>query len=285
MSIKKNRHQGSFSLSKKIQEFSKLNIEQIKSLAKIAGIRCEDYREDYLMRRMAYHFNKSRAVSLEEYFHLLSVDSFLKHQLVDYLNVNTSCFFRDSASFDYLRSEVLPEMFTNFPKVNIWSMGCSIGAEIYSVALILSALKKLRRSELIASDIDIDAMNRAKRGEYFQNEIKNIPDEFRGYFNNYEDLKNRTYLSKEIIQEVEFFVYDLNSSSPLNDTLPKKFHLLMCRNVMIYFSPEVKKTLYKKFHDLLEPKGILFIGESEIITNPRHLGFEQINKHFYRKVN
>jgi len=250
------------------------------------GLLLNGYREEFLLRRISYHFNRSGIESTEEYFLRLSKDPQFLNDLIDSLTVNLSYFFRNKESFEFLKCDVFPHLFNKFKRVRIWSMGCSIGAEIYSVALILHAMNCLDKAELIATDSDQSVLLRAQTGKYCPTELKHFPKEYEKYLIKTDESFNRhkMVLLDPIIKNAVYFQrHDLTSLKPLTKKGMRKFQLLICRNVMIYFSREIKESLYSLFYDWLEPGGILFIGANELLMGPAKNKFEAIRSQFYKK--
>ncbi len=275
------------SLAKKILLFKELNFKELKEkIQKVTNLKLDGYREEYLFRRISYHFNKADVNSMEEYFQLLAQKKEFVNELLDCITVNLSYFFRDKHSFEFLQNEILPELISRYSHLRIWSMGCSIGAEIYSIALILDYLKALYKAELIATDTDQGALLQAIGGKYSPNDLKHLPDIYKKYFKKLEGERVvKPYeVDQDIKDSVTFLKHDLTSGLPLSGTRGmRRYHLLVCRNVMIYFSHEVKENLYQLFYEWLEPGGVLFIGANEIVIGPAKEKFKRIQSQFYRK--
>ncbi len=275
-----NKTNPSPELARKISLFKEIDFKVIQKKVERIGIKLDAYREDYLARRISYHFNRSSVLNLNDYFEKLSTDETFLIDLIDCINVNLSYFFRDTDRFEYLKQNILPLLMKTFPrkKLKIWSIGCSIGAEIFSVSLILNSLNYLAQSNLFASDIDREALFRAKDAKYYFNEMKYLLPEYLNYFTE-SDLKEFT-LNQPIREAVKFYLHDISNLNSLNN---KKYHLLICRNVVIYFKKELKEKLYSAFYEWLEPGGILFIGSNESILGESKNKFESLGKQFYRK--
>lgn len=274
-------------VSKEIFAISEVDFTQLKDfLQKKFNIKLDGYRDEYIARRISYHFRKSRANNLEDYLEQLNTNELFIHDLLDVLTVNVSYFFRDFESFELLRTTFLPELLHRFPYIRAWSMGCSNGAEIYSIALILHSIGALNKADLLATDNDVGALKRALKGEFHQQDLKNLPEQYKGFFSKIdrEGEQASFLLSSNIKKSVKFEKHDLTTCIPVTKkNIFRKYHFLICRNVMIYFSHDVKQRLYEAFYDWLEPGGILFIGANEMIIGPARSKFQKINSQFYRK--
>ncbi len=175
-----------------------------------------------------------------------------------------------------LETTVLPELMRTSPKLSIWSAGCSTGAEPYSLAMILDALSPHTKHRILATDLDIEMLNKAKQGHYVNNELKNVSTaRLKKYFK----LDEGGATVNDVIKSrVEFKKHNL-----LLDNFESNFDIILCRNVVIYFTEEAKETLYRRFFTALRPGGVLFVGGTEAILTFRDIGFQHYLPFFYRK--
>ena len=186
-------------------------------------------------------------------------------------------FFRTPDKFGKLETDVIPDLLKRSPTLNIWSAGCSIGAEVYSLTMILKDLTPGKKHRLLATDLDIEIIAKAKKGVYSDNELKALdPKRKDKYFTKTSDGKYA--IKDEIKQCVEFKRHNL-----LKDPFEKGFDLILCRNVVIYFTEEAKDKLYRNFFASLKPGGILFVGATEAILNARNMGYVNYQPFFYQK--
>lgn len=199
-------------------------------------------------------------------------------KLKDFLTINVSEFFRDPKYFHLLTTDILPEMLKQRTRLTIWSAGCSNGAEPYSVAMILDQLSPLSHHRILATDIDQKCLEKAKNGgPYYPNEVKNVPPHFLGKY--LVETEDGYRVTEKIRWSVIFKQHDL-----LQDAVDEKFDLILCRNVLIYFTEQAKNSTYQKLHQALRENGMLFVGAAEIILNPAAMGFELRAPLFYRKL-
>lgn len=248
-----------------------------KKISPIIGIDLEDYKSRQMERRILAMMTRSNTQNLKDYFTLLNSDQKRLQEFVDGLTINVSEFFRNPEKFDELKELVLSDLLERFRRIKIWSAGCSIGAEIYSVAIILDKLGVSHRCELHATDVDREILKRAQAGTYLPHEIKSVPQEIlERYFT--ADAQGY-HLGADLKSRVRFGYQNLLKDPPLHDC-----HLILCRNVVIYFTDQSKQHLYEAFNEGLVDDGLLFIGGTERIFNYRDLGFEQFRPFFYRKV-
>ncbi len=162
--------------------------------------------------------------------------------------------------------------------IKIWSSACASGEEPYSIALILKKNKCFNNAQILATDIDNNALNTAKKGVYSKKSLTNVPkDLIKLYFT--DKGNNFLEIDDEIKKKVTFKRLNL-----LEDNFPGHFDLILCRNVMIYFTEAAKEKLYFKFFNSLTKGGIFFVGSTEQIIMPQKYGFKGIRNFFYQKT-
>jgi chemotaxis protein methyltransferase CheR len=159
--------------------------------------------------------------------------------------------------------------------LKIWSAGCSTGEEPYSLALTMQEYFPGQTARIWATDLDPAALKKAAAGLYSQKASQGVPPHMlKKYFKVGDDYQ----IADNIRQMVRFEKHDM-----LGDSFPGDWDLILCRNVVIYFTDEAKEKLYRKFAQALRNNGVLFIGSTEQIFQARELGLESIATFFYRK--
>ncbi len=241
-----------------------------------SGINLNDYKPAQMQRRINNLMTRHGVNTFMGFFQLIDSNSQLYKDFIDYLTINVTEFFRTPEKFVELETKVLPELLAKSPKLNIWSAGCSIGAEPYSLAMILNDLTPNIRHRILATDLDVEMLAKAKKGIYTANEFKNIPSSRESKY--FKQAEGTYTISEDIKSRVEFQRHNL-----LLDKFETGFDLILCRNVVIYFTEEAKDVLYRRFLAALKPGGVLFVGGTEAILNFREIGFQHYLPFFYRK--
>ncbi len=204
--------------------------------------------------------------------------------LVSKLTTNHTFFLRESIHFEFLKEKVLPYLASSArdKDLRIWSAGCSSGEEPYTLAMIINDFfgkeKCFWDSKILATDISMRVLDAARQGMYNEECLSNMPKNWKMNYNDKTD--NDKYRNKKKIKaEVIFRVFNL-----MNEVFPfrRKFHVIFCRNVMIYFDQKTKMELVRKFYECTEPGGYLFIGHSESISRDES-GYNYIMPAVYRK--
>ena len=254
-------------------EYQKVTVTVKKHL----NLDLDFYKPNQMMRRLAGFIGRVGADNVNEFCSLIETDADVREKVMNFMTINVTEFFRDTRHFDMLRSTVLPEILKKNPRPKIWSAASSRGAEAYSVAMMIEDIAPGTKAQIVGTDLDVNIIAQANAGgPYPDAEAKNISASLRDRF--MEKKADGHYVNSEIRSKVKFKEQNL-----LTDRFEGGFDLIMCRNVVIYFSDEAKHGLNKKFSAALKPDGILFIGGTETILNPRDFGFDRDAAAFYRK--
>ncbi|MCV2885489.1 protein-glutamate O-methyltransferase CheR [Aestuariibacter sp. AA17] len=195
-------------------------------------------------------------------------DRELVETVLDAMTTNETLWFRDTYPFDLLKRSLLPEIATRARSVKIWSAACSSGQEPYSIAITLAEYRQANpgafkdMSSILGTDLSADMLKRAKLGEYDSLSIaRGLSEERKRQF--FESLPSGGYrISDEIKRQVTF--RPINLLNPVSGI--GKFDIVFCRNVLIYFSAEVKRKILQQIAASLNESGVLFLGASESIS-------------------
>ncbi|NMM61259.1 protein-glutamate O-methyltransferase CheR [Clostridium sp. P21] len=248
-----------------------------KWVLKEFNINLSAYKSNQLHRRINSLMSRVGSSSIQEYIELLKKDPAQKQKFLDFITINVSEFFRNPEIFEELKEKLKSELLKNNNSLKIWSAACSIGAEPYSIAMYLDEVSPGGRHKIIATDIDNTIIERAKKGEYVDSEIKNVKKQYLDKY--FTQMGDKYTMSSKIKNMVTFKKHDL-----ILESYDKDFDLIVCRNVVIYFNQDVKDNIYKKFSESLKKGGLLFVGATESIYNYRDYGFEKASTFIYRKL-
>lgn len=235
------------------------------------------YKEVQLHRRLNSLLSRVGLSSFDEYIKLLSKDKIQRQKFLDFITINVTEFFRNPELFEDLNQTVKKELIDKNKNIKVWSAACSIGAEPYSIAILLDNMPYRVTSRIIATDLDATILKKAQEGIYSASEVKNVKKEF---INKYFKIDGEKYIiSDKIKNMVEFKKHDL-----ILDTYDNNFDLIVCRNVVIYFNQDIKDKIYKKFSNALKKDGLLFVGATESIYNYKDYGLTKASTFIYRKL-
>lgn len=225
--------------------------------------------------------------SFTEYYNYLIEDKTGEASiiLIDKITTNHTYFMRETEHFYIFRDRVLPYLKKNSKDkdLRVWCAASSTGEEPYTLAMILDEFfnkdKLWWDTKVLATDISKSVLDTAKKGIYNNERLLPLPKHWKlNYFNKYDNEKS--VVNDRIKNEVIYRRFNL-----MENVFPfkKKFHVIFCRNVMIYFDNETKDRLVNKFYDIMEPGGYLFIGLSESL-NREKTRFKYISPAVYRKI-
>ncbi len=247
-----------------------------EEILKLSGINLAYYKEKQMKRRIDSLINKHQFVLYEQFIHAIITNKSLYNEFINYLTINVSEFYRNPEQWYVLEKEILPILFERTNKIVVWSSACSTGDEPYTLVMVLNKFLSLSDIKIIASDIDKSAIEKAKAGIYHFKSVEKLPDEFREkYFINAGEM----YTIKDDVKKcVEFRHVNL-----LADKYPDGCDLIVCRNVLIYFTIEAKNMIYCKFNEAMNKDGILFVGSTEQIILSAKYKFKPVKTFFYVK--
>jgi chemotaxis protein methyltransferase CheR len=249
----------------------------IQNIKRKTGIDLSLYKEAQMKRRLVSLYEKKGYQNFNEFFIAINNSQELLNEFLDRMTINVSEFYRNGKRWDILDRTIFPKLLEKNKSLKIWSAACSTGEEPYSIAMVLSKHVPLERISILATDLDENAIQRAKLGIYPDRSVAEVPkDMLTKYF-----IKdgNSYKVKDEIKRTVTFKKHNL-----LNDPYGSNFDLIVCRNVMIYFTEEAKEIIYSNFSKSLRKDGILFVGSTEQIFTPTRYQFESEETFFYRKT-
>lgn len=248
-------------------------------IKQLTGVDLSGYKERQMRRRIESQMNRRGFQSFLAYYNFLLTDKQALAQFLDRITINVSEFFRNSERWRVLEQRIIPELLSQktTESLNIWSAACSTGEEPYSLAMLMRGSFPGLRFNLLASDLDTGVMQKAQTAVYAAAQASQIPPQFRSqYIIERED-------TFEIVPAIRNAV-DFRQHNLLADAFPKGLDLIVCRNVMIYFTDDIKDRLYRHFAASMVPGGILFVGSTEQIFRPQDYGFQIFDSFFYQRI-
>ncbi len=262
-----------------------------RHLLKTRGFDLSGYSPSFINRSVRKRIGRTGSKSMLEYVGLLRRDDDEVNELISALSVNVTDFFRDDDAFTTLSRLVLRPLVKEkadqgWSALRIWSAGCATGQETYTIAIcVAEEIKRLGVAEdlpvrIVGTDLSAKALSQAQRGRYSGEQVKRVPAEcLSSYFSK---TGSGYEVGREIRKNVKF------SEGNLLDAPEKKhFDLVVCRNVVIYFSRPMHDKVISNFHLALKSQGYLMLGRTEtLLGQPRSL-FEAVdheNRIFKKKA-
>ncbi|MEY8750857.1 CheR family methyltransferase [Alkalicoccobacillus gibsonii] len=249
----------------------------ILTIKQTTGIDLSSYKEAQMKRRLTSFREKKGYADFESYVKAMKGNQALLEECLERMTINVSEFYRNRSRWDVLDQTIIPLLLKTSRSLKTWSAACSSGEEPYTLTMILQKHLKASQFSVLATDLDRVILERAKLGLYGERSIKEVP----------EDMLHTYFTKKESIYEVDPTLkknITFKQQNLLTDSFETGYDLIICRNVMIYFTEETKHTLYQKFSKALRPGGMLFVGSTEQIFNPDTYGFKSKETFFYEKV-
>jgi len=248
-----------------------------KEVLSLTSIDLNCYKEKQMKRRIDTLIAKHKIEGYDKYVLGLKNQKELFDEFVNYITINVSEFYRNPEQWKLMDEQIIPELIKKFGKnLKIWSAACSTGDEPYSLVMAFSKHLPLNNIRINATDLDKQVIAKAKTGLYSEKSIAAVPEEFkRKYFTK---VGPSYKIADEIKSRVDFKEHNL-----LKDTYPTDCNLIVCRNVLIYFTEEAKDEVFRKYYRSLASGGVLFIGSTEQIINYKEIGYERKNSFFYQK--
>jgi two-component system CheB/CheR fusion protein len=239
------------------------------ALRKRIGHDFRSYKEKTFLRRVHRRMQVRQSGSLQDYLELLRSDADETRLLFRDLLIGVTAFFRDSAAFAALESEVIPRLFEHAgagDTIRVWVPGCATGEEAYSLALLLrehmSKLDVVPKVQVFATDIDEPALAVARAGRYPAPMLESVsPERLRRFFRS----DAHSYVLHKEIRDLCIF----SAHSVVRDPPFSRMDMVSCRNLLIYFNAELQDNVLPVFHYALKPNGYLFLGPAESIS--RHV--------------
>lgn len=224
----------------------------------------EGYKVLCIKRRLAARIRTVGSNEPETYIGLLQKNIHEQEQLLATLSIHVSQFFRNGSVFQVLEKQILPELLKksrcNRSKLRIWSVGCANGEEPYSVALLCQKQRQVEDLiSIVGTDLSPEALTRAKRGFFPVERIQNIPAEILAEF--FVEIGRQYQLLEEVRERVQFFRHDILADQPFY-----RANLILCRNLLIYFSRTQQQQIVEVLAKALLPGGYLVLGRAETMA-------------------
>ncbi|MDY6934804.1 MAG: protein-glutamate O-methyltransferase CheR [Spirochaetota bacterium] len=257
-----------------------------------------DYRREIVENTIHRRIFLYKCLNISEYLDYLKDHDDEIGKLLDEIIINTSSFFRNTLTFEYFYKHILLNIIYDKIKkkennIRIWSTCCSTGEEPYSLAILinefLTRTKILFNIDFFATDIDVDALNKARKGIYSPESVIDVKyGLFRKYFSCIDEVHEQYIIHPCIKKIVNFSLYDIldKKTSVPEESIYGDFDIVLCRNVLIYYSVESHDFIFNKIYRSLVKGGYLFLGETEMPTLRYINRFQRIDKccHIYTKI-
>ncbi len=254
------------------EDFS-LFIQQFKA---ISCVDLSHYNPTQIKRRLSVFQQKHQLETYEKLIAAIKGDENLLRECMKRLTINVTEFYRDPQYWDKLKNYISDLTRLRLP-LRLWSAGCATGEEAYSLSALLNTMVPRNSWELLASDLDSQALTTAQAGLYRKKSLKGLNTQQIAMM--LTKVETDLYSVRDRVRDkVNFFKHDL-----LQDEYPTNLDVILCRNVLIYFKENTKKLVLARLAQAMNPGGVLFVGASEQVMNPEDYGLVNENIFFYFK--
>ncbi|MDD2510416.1 MAG: protein-glutamate O-methyltransferase CheR [Syntrophomonas sp.] len=248
----------------------------IKKFEVLSKIDLKAYKRPQMERRINSFMRSVSVSDYKSFVDLLNNDKIVYRRFLDHITINVSEFFRNANHWEVLEKEIIPMLLKERNSLKVWSAGCSTGEEPYSLAILFQENGYPLSGSILATDLDDEVLEKAGAGLYSNKAVQGLsPEQLKKYF----ESQGSYYRAKDELKKIiRFQKHDL-----LKDPFPRDYDLILCRNVVIYFTEPSKFRLYERFATALRIGGVIFIGSTEQIFQARELNFKSIATFFYQK--
>lgn len=235
----------------------------LEAIYRFYGYDFRNYATAFLQRRIWHRIRAENLASISGLQEKILHEPAVMERLFSDFSINVTEMFRDPAFFMVLRKKVIP-ILKEYPVIRIWHVGCSTGEEVYSMAILLHEEGVYEKSKVYATDINLNSIEKAKKGifplEKMQLFTKNyIKSGGKKAFSEYYTVKNEQVTFRPFLKDnIVFFQHNLTTDKSFNE-----FHLIICRNVMIYFNKLLQNHVHQLLYDSLFESGYLGLGKRE----------------------
>jgi chemotaxis protein methyltransferase CheR len=244
---------------------------------RLCGIDLAQYKRGQMERRIRTFAQRRGITQLAEYLSVLTDSEAELDAFLDRVTINVSQLWRNPEQWELLRTKVLPE-FGARGRLRAWSAGSSYGAEAYTLAATCAEVLPRARVEIIGTDIDRRMVERARAGVFSVDDARDVPRAQRARW--FAERDGMLQADQKLRSLCRFETGDLLTMRPARQV----YDLVLCRNTVIYFTPDVKDALHARIAAALVPGGYVMVGSTERISEPSQLGLEIAHPFVYRRV-
>jgi chemotaxis protein methyltransferase CheR len=268
-----------------------VGVKDIKNIVDVLietrGVDFSNYAISSLKRRITRFIEINKIRDFDKFIERMKVDHSYGDTLIKEITVNVTEMFRDPSFWIFLKNNILPQLRT-CKVINIWHAACSTGEEVYSMAILLHEEGLLNRSKIVATDLNSDVIKIANEGIYSMKSQETNTKNYELFGGRtklseyYEIVGNSVQYDKHLSDNTEFVCHNLSQDGPFS-----KFHLIICRNVLIYFNFDLQEKVVQTFEKSLSKGSFLGIGSKESINwckASRFFQAESLEENIYKKV-
>lgn len=245
-------------------EIEEIEVQLVLEALKLRyGYDFSNYARSSLTRRILHCLATCSLNHVSEIIPKLLHEGVFLNRLITTLSVTVTTMFRDPPVYKTLRDKVFPTL-KKHPFINVWHAGCATGEEVYSLAIFLKEHKLYDQARIYATDLNDNALEKAKEGVYPKKNLAEYEKNYtksggnKKFSNYYQEKEGQLHMDASLKKNILFANHNLAT-----DGVFSEMHLILCRNVLIYFDRTLQERVLKLFHQSLEPDGFLCLGDKE----------------------
>ncbi|MGE7691067.1 CheR family methyltransferase [Lysinibacillus sp. NPDC097214] len=237
----------------------------LEAIYRLSGFDFRQYNRSSISRRIYNRMKMSNIPTHSRVLEKVIHENEFLEQLLNDFSITVTEMFRNPSFFKAFREEVVPSL-RDHPEIRIWHAGCSTGEEVYSMAILLQEEGLMDQAVIYATDMNEQVLETAKKGAFPINKMQTYTKNYmlaggRHAFSEYYKTDYQyAYFHPSLLKNIIFAQHNLVTDQSFNE-----FHVIMCRNVLIYFSPELQKQVHQLFSESLSDTGFLCLGDKEAL--------------------
>lgn len=248
------------------------------------GIQLSAHKKNMVYSRISRRLRELRLKRFDQYCEILLLPDHVEHnEFINAITTNLTSFFREDHHFIYLKETAFPSLIKKnhqTKKIRIWSAGCSVGEEPYSIAIVAKeSVPATWDLKILATDLDSNVLAHGAEGVYDSDRIETVSDGRKKKWFSKDSSGSKVRVKPSLRELIRFNRLNLLEPWPMK----KQFDIIFCRNVVIYFDKETQVKLFDRYAEMLVDGGYLFIGHSESLNRVTER-FQSLGKTIYQKI-
>ncbi|MFJ7668908.1 CheR family methyltransferase [Lysinibacillus sp. NPDC097195] len=255
-----------FELDPQLNKHAEMEIELLlEAVYRLSGFDFRQYNRSSISRRIYNRMRVSNIPTISRVMEKVIHEEDFLEQLLNDFSINVTEMFRNPSFFKAFRKEVVPYL-KQYPEIRIWHAGCATGEEVYSMAILLKEEGLIDRTVIYATDMNEHVLEKAKKGAFSIKKMQAYTTNYmlaggsHAFSEYYKTDYQYAYFHPELLKNIIFAQHNLVTDQSFNE-----FHVIICRNVLIYFSPELQSQVHHLFYDSLSENGFLGLGDKETL--------------------
>ena len=251
-------------------------VEFCSGLRRLTGVDLTSYKRQQMERRIRTYVDRKAAPTLAAFLRHIQASPPDLDAFLDRITINVSELYRNPEQYELLRTNVLPQLRPAPAGPRVWSAGCSYGAEAYTLATLLQD-EGAARFQVLGTDIDRRVLERAQRGWFSDGDMRSVPP-------GSASATSRPATAATAPATRSAGTCGSRPQDLLKDRYAPGWDLVLCRNVVIYFTDAARDHVHRSIAGALRPGGYLMVGATERVADPRAIGLEPVHPFIYRKA-